>query len=189
MNRILIIVGLLMVVAAGALYLLGRDRIGVLDRGLEPSRGRGDQSLITLRLYFGNPEGSGLVREDRAVVTSGTLRERLQSCIRELAAGPATDAIPSVPAATTVREVFVDRWGLGYVDFDRGVLGRRRPGDYEEWLAVAALVHTICDNFAEIREVRFMIDGQVVTSLDRYIDLEEPLNSEDFPLGPVAGRP
>lgn len=187
MRRLFIALALLVVVAAGTLYFLGRGRVGVSDLPFAPLRGGGDQPLTTLRLYFGRPDGAGLLREDRAVVLAGTLRERLQACIRELAAGPAGDAVPSVPAATALREVFVDRWGLGYLDFDRGLLGRRRPGDYEEWLAVAALVHTVCDNFPEVREIRFMIDGQVVTSLDGYIDLEEPLCAGDIPIGPVAG--
>ena len=62
-----------------------------------------------------------------------------------------------------MRRAFIDPWGLAYLDFDRSVLGTRPLGDGEEWLVVASLVRTVCDNFPEVREVRFMIDGQVVS--------------------------
>ena len=52
--------------------------------------------------------------------------------------------------------------------------------------AITYLASRLSDEF-EVREVRFLIDGQMVVSLAGYMDLEEPLRAEDFPLdgGPL----
>ena len=55
------------------------------------------------------------------------------------------------------------------------------------WLAVAAIVHTVSANYPQIREIRFLLDGHMIVSLGGYIDLEEPLRAEDFPLKRTAG--
>jgi len=186
MRRVLLIFALAVLVGAGVLFLLGRGRLGEVQRELRPA-GAGPARLMTVRLYFGHPEHSGLVREDRVLLRGERLEDRLRDCIRELAAGPLTGGVPAVPERTTLKRAFLDPWGLAWLDFNRGLLGRRSPGDYEEWLAVASLVRTVCDNFPEIREIRIMVEGQVVVSLNGYIDLEEPLSSDDFPLMPVSG--
>jgi hypothetical protein len=76
--------------------------------------------------------------------------------------------------------VFLDTWGVAYLDFTRDLLGRRPPDDGEEWLVVASIVRTMCDNFSEVRAVRVLIDGEMVVSLGGYMDLEEPLRAEEF---------
>jgi spore germination protein GerM len=135
-----------------------------------------------VRLYFGDPSGFGLKSEDRTIVAGPTLTERLQECVRELAAGSLKGLAPSLPPSSRLMSVFVDPWGLAYLDFNRGILGERVVGDGQEWLIVASLVRTVCDNFPEVREVRLLVGGQVVTSLGGYVDLEEPLTSDAFPL-------
>ena len=137
--------------------------------------------LETVVLCFGDPERIALRRETRTLVTGFTMDDRLGACVRELAAGSLTGGLPSLPPGTALRHAFVDPWGLAYLDFNRRLLGARVSGDGEEWLAVASIVRSVCDNFPEIREVRFMVDGEVVTSLGGVIDCEEPLRAEDFP--------
>lgn len=177
----------LVLIGAGVLIFLGRERVGVSGRGRERDGEGVDVPLQTARLYFGDPAGSGLVREDRVILVGRNLETRLRDCLGELAAGPTAGGTSSIPAETRLRHAYLDPWGLVYLDFNRAILGRRAPGDYEEWLAVASIVRTVCDNFPEVREVRLMIEGQVVTSLNGYIDLEEPLESGDFPVTAVAG--
>jgi hypothetical protein len=177
----------LILVGAGLLILLGRKEVGGSGRTAVGFGAGADVQLITARLYFGDPTGSGLTREDRVILVGRSLEDRIRDGLSELAAGPTAGGLASVPAQMKLRRLFLDPWGLVYLDFDRGLLGRTAPGDYEEWLAVAAIVRTVCDNFPEVREVRFMIQGQVVTSLNGYVDLEEPLDSGDFPLTAATG--
>lgn len=182
MRRILIVLAVLTAVAAGALILLGRGRVPDRDIVPRPFASAGDVTLQILHLYFGDTAGGGLVREDRSAVMPVTLAGRLSACIRELAEGSHAGHAPVLQPGAGLARAFVDPWGLAYLDFD--AVSFTSSGDREEWLAVASIVRTVCDNFPEVREVRFMVGGQVVTSLGGYIDLEEPLGPEQFPLLP-----
>jgi hypothetical protein len=189
MRRLFFIIAALVAIVAGVLILLGRGRVREGDASPRPFAQAGESNLQTLRLYFGDPAGRGLVREDRSAVMPVTLAERLSACIRELAEGSRAGNLPVLPRGAGLRRAFVDPWGLAYLDFDAGIAAS--AGDREEWFAIASIVRTVCENFPEVREVRFMVSGQVVTSLRGYIDLEEPLGPEDFPLqsvGQGAGR-
>jgi hypothetical protein len=185
MRRFLLVLAALIAVGAGVLILLGRGRVRERDVQPRPFAAAGEATLQTLRLYFADPDGGGLVREDRSAVMPVSLTERLATCIRELAEGSHAGNLPVLPSRSGLARAFVDPWGLAYLDFDAAVVAS--SGDREEWLVVASIVRTVCENFPEVREVRFMVGGQVVTSLGGYIDLEEPLGPEDFPLLPAQG--
>jgi hypothetical protein len=185
MRRVLIVLVTMIAVGAGVLILLGRGRVRERDVVPHPFASAGEAILQTLHLYFGDPAGGGLVREDRSAVMPATLAERLTACIHELAQGSRVGNAPVLPPRAGLARAFVDPWGLAYLDFDAAIVAA--PGDREEWLAVASIVRTVCENFPEVREVRFMVDGQVVTSLGGYVDLEEPLGPEDVPILPADG--
>lgn len=183
-RRLLIILPILVLAAAAVLYFLGRgrieDRAGLVPR---PSGLLEDPRLESVQLFFADPAGYRLITEERVIVSGRDMTERLRICIRELASGPLAGGAPVLPSQTRLNEAFVDPWGLAYLDFNRALLGSRRPGEGEEWLAVASIVHTVTANLPEIRRIRFMIDGEVITSLSGYIDLEEPVGAEQFPPG------
>jgi hypothetical protein len=180
-RRLLILLSLVLIVVVAILYGVGRSRVEETPLPVLPRPAREEAQLECVRLYFGDPGGVALRPEDRIIVAGPGLNDRLRACVRELAAGSLTGGTPVLPAGTRLKQAFLDPWGLAYLDFDRAILGERIASDGEEWLAVASLVRTVCENFPEVREVRFMIDGLVVTSLSGYIDLEQPLRPEDFP--------
>lgn len=151
-----------------------REAPGAFDTG--PRTERSD--LVTL--YFGARDRIGLAGELRTIAAGQPLEARIRSSVRELAAGSLVGGVPVIPPQTRLRGVFLDTWGVAYLDFNRDLLGRRPPDDGEEWLVVAAIVRTMCDNFPEVRAVRLLVDGEMVVSLGGYMDLEEPLRAEDF---------
>lgn len=182
-RRLLIILPILVLAAATALFFLGRGRIEDRPSLLPgPSALLVDPWLQSVRLFFGDPLSYRLLTEERVVVSGRDMTEQLRICIRELASGPLAAGAPVLPSQARLNEAFVDPWGLAYLDFNRAFLGQRRARPGEEWLAIASVVHTVTANFPEIRRIRFMIDGQVITSLAGYIDLEEPVGPEQFPL-------
>ncbi len=182
-RRLLIVLPILVLAAATLLFFLGRSRIE--DRASlvpGPSGLLEDPRLESVRLFFGDPLSYRMLTEERVVASGRDMTERLRICVRELASGPLIAGAPVLPSQTRLNEAFVDPWGLAYLDFNRAFLGQRRARPAEEWLVIASIVHTVTGNFPEIRRIRFMIDGQVITSLAGYIDLEEPVGPEQFPL-------
>jgi len=183
MRFALIALGAVLLLAVGVLYFLGRGRLEESSAHLDrPQALAGEARLQSVVLYFGDPDQVALRPEPRAMISRQTLSDRLASCLRELAQGSLTGALPVLPPQTRLIKAYLDPTGLAYLDFDRNILGGGFVGDGEEWLAVGAVVRTVCDNFPEVRRVRFMVEGEVITSLSGYCDLEEPLRAEDFPL-------
>ncbi len=171
------------VIGGGLALWLGRGRvqetIDVVPRSqsaLEVPR----SDLVTL--YFGDPNSVALQAEQRTIAGGESLQGRMGACVRELAAGSYEGGLSVVPPSTRLRGVLLDSWGVAYLDFTRDLLGRRPLDDGEEWIAVAAIVRTICDNFPEVTAVRLLLDGEMIVSLGGYLDLENPLAARDFPL-------
>jgi hypothetical protein len=187
LRKILIGLVVLLLAAVVLLYIFGRGRVAERGAGLPAVNRLGEEArLESVRLYFGDPARFGLRAEERTLVAGPSLTDRLDVCIRELAAGSLTGGAPVIPSDTRLLNAFVDPWGLVFLDFNRALQGAQSPGDGEEWLAIASIVRTVCDNYPEIRQVRFMVEGQVVTSLAGYVDLEENLDGEAFPLTPAG---
>lgn len=171
---------------AGALLLGLAVLLYVGRSSLDPGRGETkrptfvneETRLASVHLYFGDPLRVGFRVETRVTASGSTFDERAAACVRELAGGSLEGAWPVLPERTRLHHAYVDRWGVAYLDLDRAILAVR--GDGREWLAVGALVQTICANFPEVRALRFMVDGNLVSTFKGTIDLEEPLAPEDF---------
>ncbi|MEZ4650701.1 MAG: GerMN domain-containing protein [Candidatus Eisenbacteria bacterium] len=180
---------LLFVIIAGGALWFDQHRVeppvAEIPRAFDTAPATDRSDYVTL--YFGDTAQIGLRPELRTIGAGESLESRMQACVRELAAGSLEGWLPVLPPKTRLRGAFLDTWGVAYLDFTRDLLGRRAPDDGEEWLVVAAIVRTMCDNFSEIRAVRVLIDGEMVVSLGGYMDLEEPLRAEEFQ-DAVSGR-
>lgn len=180
--RVTIIFSVLLLAGVAALYLLGREQIQAQRRPTSGAASLDDRArLETVWLYYGSVASAALERERRTIASGPSLEERISACIDELARGSLEGRISVLPTNTRLRRAFLDPWGVAYLDFDGAIRRGRLPGDGEEWLAVGAVVRTVCDNFPEVSAIRFMIDGDVITTLGGYIDLEEPISAEQFP--------
>jgi hypothetical protein len=87
-----------------------------------------------------------------------------------------------LPPDTRLLRGFADPTGTVWLDFNRALRGSFRPGDGEEWLAIASVVRSLCDNFPEVGGVRFLVEGEALSTLGGYLDLDRPLGAADFPL-------
>lgn len=170
------------VIGVAILFFLGRDRVQTSSQEAKrPTFLAGESRVDAVRLYFGDPNQVALRAETRLVAADPNLEARIIAAIRELASGSLTGGLSVLPADASLRRAFVDRWGIAYLDFNDGIDHGRRLGDGSEWLMVAGVVRTVCDNFPEVRAVRFLVNGELVSSLRGSIDLEEPLSAAQFP--------
>ena len=182
-QRIFLFLGVALLVLVGVLYFIGRGRIESTSsrpraRALEQTTRIEEQDL-----FFGDSSRIGFVRERRAVASGRNLESRAKALVRELARGPLEGGLPVLPREAKLEHAFLDRWGVAYLDFSPSILEARRY-DGQEWLLIGAVVRSVCTNFPEVRAVRFMVGGEVVSSLSGYIDLEEPLTANDFAIAP-----
>src|SRR5262245_41462639 len=116
-----VVTGMLLVLSGGALWwLLGlpginRTAINIVERGSTPPPGE------ELSIWFASRQEDALVAERHRVTASPTPHERAKASLRELIAGPKGDALRTVSADVTIREVFIDDQGTAYVDFSEAL--------------------------------------------------------------------
>jgi glutamate-1-semialdehyde aminotransferase len=68
-----------------------------------------------------------------------------------------------------LRALYLDAAGTAVVDLAAG--REMRVGVWDELLAVYALVNTLTQDFPEVKQVRFLIDGREASTLAGHLDL------------------
>jgi hypothetical protein len=83
------------------------------------------------------------------------------------------------PAGTEIRHVFLDAFGILYVDLDR---------QFQEWLeassaaadpAIVAMVATLSASFEPIRRVQVLVEGEALAAQAGQLDLRRPVRPPD----------
>jgi germination protein M len=70
-----------------------------------------------------------------------------------------------------IRELFLDASGTAYVDLSSVQQSGVTASAWEELLAIYSLVDTLMQNFEEIKQVRFLLEGKESQTLAGHMDL------------------
>ena len=70
-----------------------------------------------------------------------------------------------------IRELFLDASGTAYVDISAAQQNGATASAWEELLAIYSMVNTLMQNFEEIKQVRFLLEGREAQTLAGHIDL------------------
>ena len=74
-------------------------------------------------------------------------------------------------AEVKLRAFYLDAAGLAYVDLSLAALKDVKTSVGEELLALYAMVDTLTQNFEEIKQVRFLLNGREAQTLAGHLDL------------------
>jgi len=141
-----------------------------------------------IRLFFPRGSGEAFREEERQMVRRGTLADDVRVALRELGTPGTADATAPLPPGTQVLQVFVDSFGIAYLDLSREFQSlRQAPGREAEW-AIASIVTTLTTSFQEIKRVQFLCDGQELDLAIGPLDLRYPLRPR-FPDAEAPSTP
>ncbi len=152
-------------VAESAASAAEADRAGAAD----PAR------RISVRLYFEAADGAGLLPEERDIAFSHDLALQIRTVVEELARGPASGLLPTLPAGTRVLEVFVQPHGVACVSASPELSSGLPGGSRAELLTVYSIVNTIVTNFPAVSRVQLVVNDQLTASLGGHVDVSRPL--------------
>ena len=130
---------------------------------------------INVRLYFEADDRDGLLPEERDIAFSPDLAKQLRTVVEELAKGPTSGLLPTLPAGTRVLEVFVQAHGVACVSLSGEVSSGLPGGSRAELLTVYSIVNTIATNFPAVSRVQLVVNDQPTSSLGGHVDLARPL--------------
>ncbi|HYA87365.1 MAG TPA: GerMN domain-containing protein [Nitrospirota bacterium] len=177
-NRMLLILVLgifLMAVTGGGAYLWitrahNPDGARKLNEGgpQSPVQPAFRNEPITITVYY--PANGMLVAGTAAVKR----QPDTQAQAREILAAVLSDqhaAQSAVFRDIKLKALYLDGQGTAYIDLVPFQHRDISASAGEEFLAIAAMVNTVMQNFDEIKQVRFLVDGREAQTLAGHIDL------------------
>lgn len=132
-----------------------------------------------VRLFFPQGTGEALKEVERVIPRRPVLAEEVRAVLRELAKGE-PGGRPPIPPATEVRQVFLDAFGILYLDFNKEMQAVAEAPGQEPELAISAVVNSLTANFSEVKRVQFLVEGKEMAGMAGRWDLRRPVNPQ-FP--------
>jgi spore germination protein GerM len=130
---------------------------------------------ISVRLYFEADDRDGLLPEERDIAFSPDLAQQIHTVVEELAKGPTSGLVRTLPEGTRVLEVFVQAHGVACVSLSSEVASGLPGGSRAELLTVYSVVNTIVTNFPAVSRVQLVVNDQLTRSLGGHVDISRPL--------------
>jgi germination protein M len=129
----------------------------------------------SITLYFLSGDDNFLHPEKREILDHSSIVHQAIQSIEELLKGSKNGLLSPFPEGTELREFFITRGGVAYVDFSSEIREEHLSGSSAEMGTVFAVVNTLTYNFKSIKRVFILIDGTERETLAGHIDLSRPL--------------
>lgn len=122
-------------------------------------------------LFFSSEEDSLLHPEERQIVADASFVQEAKETVEELLKGSKSGYISPFPPETKLRELFVTKEGVAYVDFSKEIKEKHLCGSSAEMATIFSTVNSLVYNFKSIKKVFILIDGGEKETLGGHISL------------------
>jgi hypothetical protein len=142
-----------------------------------------------IRLFFPQETGTTLKELEREISSQPILADEVRAVLRELVKGP-PGTRPPIPPRAEVRQVFLDAFGILYLDFNKEIQAVATAAGAQPDLAISAIVNSLTVSLRQVKRVQFLAEGKEMTGTAGGWDLRRPL-SPHFPgeENPIAVSP
>lgn len=128
---------------------------------------------MNIKVYYPDDSGMKLVEVEREIVIDDST-DKYTAALETLLTDPDEENLTKIfPNNAAIRSVEVAD-GLAVVDLDGGFLKNFVGGSTGEEFLVGSVVDTLT-NFPEVKQVKFLVDGQEIETLSGHMDLSTPL--------------
>jgi spore germination protein GerM len=128
----------------------------------------------TVTLLFLSEADDMLHREERDIAAGPSDAAEAERLLAEIIKGSDGDLVSPLPPETRVRQVFVTKDGVAYVDFGREIMEKYSYGSSSELSAIYAVVDALAFNFKSIKRVAILVEGAERETLGGHVDLTRP---------------
>jgi len=176
-NPLLLIIVVIAIISVIVLIVISLSKKDIEDLADNPNslynfqRSTSDLSQREVTLYFTSNEDSYLHPEKRMIYDTESVTDQAKQVVVELIKGPQSNLMATIPAGTKLRELFIDKYGTGYVDLTSEVINNIRGGSETEMLLVYSIVNTLTENFTQMKRIRFLVEGREIQTLNGHLDL------------------
>jgi germination protein M len=178
----LVLLGVLVVAVAILAFVFfrsgGEERIKKLPAELPTEQEESQEQpppTKTITLFFLSEDDTLLHPEERDILDNPSLAHLASQTIEELLKGSQNGSLSTFPEETELRELFITREGIAYVDFSGEIADDHISGSTAEIRTVFTIVNSLTYNFKSIKRVFILIKGIEKETLAGHIDLSRPL--------------
>jgi len=136
-----------------------------------------DPETFTINLYFIDHSLDGLFAEERTIQVEDESRLPAR-IVEEALKGPRDEGLmPAIPEGTRLLGIQVEK-GRATVNLSGEVRERFNLGAMGEGYVIFSLVNALTE-LSHIREVQFLVEGEIIESIGGHFLLEEPFTRDE----------
>jgi spore germination protein GerM len=140
---------------------------------LEPPSAKAEKT-VRVALFFLSGEDELLHREVREIADDASVVHQAKQTIEELIKGSQKGYFSALPPETKLRELYITKEGVAYVDFSKEIVQKNLSGSSAEISTIYSIVNSLAYNFSSIKKVFILIEGQERETLGGHITLSQP---------------
>jgi spore germination protein GerM len=170
---------LLMVLVVVYFNLGGKEKprpVQLMPSSQEEAGSEGQVQRATVVLFFSSEKDDLLHREEREIIASSSVEDQARTIVLELLKGSQQENISPIPPETRLREVFIAKDGVAYVDFSREFMDKHLSGSSAEISTIYSVVNSLTFNIKSIKKVFILVDGGEKKTLGGHLDLTRPFS-------------
>lgn len=141
---------------------------------MEPSPTDEPQPSKSVTLFFLSEEDNLLHPETREIRADESAVREAKTTVEELIKGSQQGYLSPFPPETKLRQLFISKDGIAYVDFSKEFMDKHPSGSSAELATVYSIVNTLAYNFKPIKKVFILIEGGEKETLGGHINLSQP---------------
>ncbi len=132
------------------------------------------QPTKSVTLFFLSEEDNLLHPETREIRADESAVREARATVEELIRGSQQGYLSPFPPETKLRQLFISKEGIAYVDFSKEFMDKHPSGSSAELATVYSIVNTLAYNFKPIKKVFILIEGGEKETLGGHINLSQP---------------
>jgi germination protein M len=127
----------------------------------------------TVTLFFLSEQDGLLHAEEREIQSDPSVTTQARETVAALIRGSEKGYVNPLPPETSVRQLFLTKEGIAYVDFSKEIMEMHPSGSSAELGTVYSIVNTLAYNFKPIKKVFILVEGNEKETLGGHINLNQ----------------
>jgi len=125
-------------------------------------------------LFYLSEKDALLHPEAREIYARASVVQEAKQTVEELLKESQSGYLSPIPPQTKLREIFMTRRGVAYVDFSKDFQVGHPSGSTAEILTIYSIVNSLAYNFKSIKKVFILIEGAEKETLGGHVNLDKP---------------
>lgn len=134
----------------------------------------GPQEKKKIVLFYLSEKDALLHPEVREIYAYASVVQEAKQTVEELLKESQEGYLSPIPPQTKLREIFMTRRGVAYVDFSKDFQVGHPSGSTAEILTIYSIVNSLAYNFKSIKKVFILIEGTEKETLGGHVNLNRP---------------